>query len=263
MTRCALWPRWPSPSPPNEAVVIVHSLAVSVEQLCARSPDAPSIERLRPPFCVSCGEPARHGSGALQLVGHGLYSRQVRGLSEQGWIVIWVRRFLCVACGHTISRLPDWLHPWRWYAAPVIVEALYRHTVLRESARELGRRFGWTDEASTGRRLRRWRRQLLVSLTLWGWLGPRLGVRQPAADQAQAASRLHRLLAVGGAVIRAGLALLSALPAAVRTTLRDLVHARSQAGQLGRFRAGRPGPAAPAPARPDFPTEQASGPDPP
>jgi len=95
-------------------VVIVHSLAHSVEQLCARSPDAPSIEQLRPAWCVSCGEPARNARGVLQLVGHGFYSRQVRGLSEQSWIVIWVRRFLCVAGGHTISCLPDWLHPWRW-----------------------------------------------------------------------------------------------------------------------------------------------------
>jgi hypothetical protein len=244
-------------------VVIVHSLAVSVEQLCARSPDAPSIDQLRPAFCVSCGEPARTAGGVLQLVGHGLYSRQVRGLSEQSWIVIWVRRFLCVACGHTISGLPDWLHPWRWYAATVIVDALYRHDVLRESARGLGRRFGWTDEASTGRRLRRWRRQLLVSPTLWGWLGPRLGVRQPAADQRQAASFLHRLLAEGGAVIRAGLDLLPALPAAVRTTLRGLVHRRTSAGRLEPFLPGRGGPAAPPRARPDFPTENASGPDPP
>jgi hypothetical protein len=37
------------------------------------------------------------------------YSRQVRGLVE-GWILIWVRRYLCVKCGRTMSCLPDWLH---------------------------------------------------------------------------------------------------------------------------------------------------------
>lgn len=244
-------------------MVIVHSLARSVEQLCARSPDAPSIEQLRPAWCVSCGEPARNARGVLQLVGHGFYSRQVRGLSERSWIIIWVRRFLCLACGHTISRVPDWLHPWRWYAATVIIEALYRHVLLHESAQRLGDRFGWTDDAATGRRLRRWRRQLLVSLTLWGWLAPRLGVRRPATDRPQAASVLHRLLAEGGVVIRAGVHAVSDLPAAVRRTLRDLVHARTTAWPLGRFPAGgRPG-RSPDGARPGVPTEEASGSDPP
>ena len=54
-----------SPPPPNETVVILHSLAISVEQLCARSPDAPSIENLRPKFCVLCGEAARDANGVL------------------------------------------------------------------------------------------------------------------------------------------------------------------------------------------------------
>ncbi len=244
-------------------MVIVHSLALSVEQLCARSPDAPSIDRLRPKFCVSCGEPARNVSGVLQLVGHGLYSRQVRGLSESGWIIIWVRRFLCLACGHTISRLPDWLHPWRWYAATVIVEALYRHCVVGESARRIGFRFGRTADASTWRSLRRWRSQLLVSMTLWGWLGPRLGVRKPATDKRQAESHLHRLLAEGGLQIRSAVGFLKQLPAAVRTTLRDLVHGRKKAGRIVQFRAGRPSGSAPARSRQGSPTEKGSGPDPP
>jgi hypothetical protein len=29
-----------------------------------------------------------------------------------------------------MSRLPDWLHSWRWYAATVIIEALFRHAIL-------------------------------------------------------------------------------------------------------------------------------------
>jgi hypothetical protein len=91
---------------PLEAVIIVHSLAISVEQLCARSPDAPSIDSLRPKFCVFCGEASRNTGGLLQIVGHGFYSRQVRGISETIWIVIWVRRFLCLVCGHTMSLLP-------------------------------------------------------------------------------------------------------------------------------------------------------------
>jgi hypothetical protein len=62
-----------------------------------------------------------------------------------------------------MSRLPDWLHPWRWYAATVIIEALYRHLILRESARAIGIRFGRSHESSGWRSLRRWRKQLLIS----------------------------------------------------------------------------------------------------
>ena len=75
--------------------------------------------------------------------------------------MIWVRRYLCRACGHTMSRLPDWLHPWRWYGATVIIEGLYRHLILRESAYAIGIRFGRLHESSGWRSLRRWRKQLL------------------------------------------------------------------------------------------------------
>jgi len=82
-----------------------------------------------------------------------------------------------------MSRLPDWLHPWRWYAATVILEALYRHLILGETAGAIGIRFGRGGEASEWRSLRRWRAQLLVSPTLWGWLGSRLGIRQSAQSR--------------------------------------------------------------------------------
>ena len=92
------------------------------------------MEELRPRFCTQCGQLARDGA-LVWVQGHGCYSRQVRGLCA-GWVVIWVRRYVCRNCGHTMSRLPDWLHPWRWYAATVMVEALYRHLMLGETARD-------------------------------------------------------------------------------------------------------------------------------
>lgn len=244
-------------------MVIVHGLAISVEQLCARSPDAPSIDHLRPKFCLSCGEPARNARGVLQLVGHGMYCRQVRGLSETGWIVIWVRRFLCLSCGRTISRLPDWLHPWRWYAATVIVEALCRHCIFHESSRLIGVRFGRPSDALSWRSLVRWRIELLISLTLWGWLGPRLGVRRPAADRKQAHSYLERLLAEGGQQIRSAIEFLKEVPAAVRRTLRDLVHERKRARTIGQFLPGRPSPVPPARMRRGSPTQEGPGSKPP
>jgi hypothetical protein len=219
-------------------VVILHSLAISVEHLCARGAGAPSVEELRPRFCAQCGRLARDGE-RVRVQGHGLYSRQVCGLSE-GWIVIWVRRYLCRDCGHTMSRLPDWLHPWRWYAATVIVEALYRHLILREAARAIGVRFGRQGDANEWRSLRRWRSQLLVSPTLWGWLGSRLGVQQPAASRYQGRLHLSRLLGEMRIAYESATTVLDKVAAAVRRSLSGLVHNRREAWPVTQFRPGIP-----------------------
>jgi hypothetical protein len=248
---------------PSNTVVIVHTLSLCVERLCARSPQAPSVDRLRPRFCVFCGEPARNAGGILQLVGHGVYARQVRGVSEASWIVIWVRRFLCLVCGHTMSLLPDWLHPYRWYAATVIIEALCRHTVCGESPSAIGVRFGRPRDATTWRSLYRWRKELLISPTLWGWLGPRLGICHAAIGGVEATARLHRLLSEGGHPLRSALDFAQAVPSAVRKTLRNLVYSRRKTGLLGQFPPGDAGKPSPARARPSFPTEKDSGRAPP
>lgn len=244
-------------------MVIVHSLAVSVEQLCARSHDGPSIDDLRPKFCTICGASCRDAHGALQIVGHGMYSRQVCGLSEATWIVIWVRRFICLACGHTLSRLPDWLHPWRWYAAPAIIEALYRHCILRQSPREIGIRFNRPGDESRWRSLDRWRAQLLVSPTLWGWLAPRLAVTHPALSDEEAGSYVFRLLSEGMGQIRSSIDLLHELPSAARGTLKNLVHYRKKAGLIAQFPPGQSSSPSPARISHASPTEKDSGRDPP
>jgi uncharacterized protein DUF6431 len=244
-------------------MVILHSFAGCVEQLCARAPDAPSIEMVRPKFCAGCGEPAQHTNNRLRLVGHGMYSRQVRGLSETGWIVIWVRRFLCLACGRTISRLPDWLHPWRWYGATVIMEALYRNCILQESARLIGARLGRPADALGWRSPGRWRSQLLMSPTLWGWLGPRLGISKPAADKREGRVYVQRLLAEAGLHLTSPVETLKELATAVRRTLQELVHNRKDAGKIRQFPAGQKVGLTPGAARHDFPTEKGSSPEPP
>ena len=217
-------------------MVILHSLSVGVEQLCARGAGAPSIEELRPRFCTQCGQLARDG-GRVRVEGHGWYSRQVRGLSE-GWIVVWVRRYLCRDCGHTMSRLPDWLHPWRWYAATVIIEALYRHLILGETARAIGVRFRRQGDASEWRSLRRWRAQLLVSPTLWGWLRSRLGIVKPAENRYQGRLHLSRLLGEMRMAWESMAEVLDQLAAAVRASLSGLVHNRLEAWPVTRFRPG-------------------------
>jgi hypothetical protein len=192
-----------------------------------------------------------------------MYSRQVCGLVETGWIVIWIWRFLCLVCGHTMSRLPDWLHPWRWYASTVIIEALYRHCILLESTGSIGARFGRPWDATEWRSLRRWRMQLLISPTLWGWLGPRLGLTKAAANRNEGRTYLQRLLAEGGQVARSGIYAIEGVSGAVRRTLRDLVHNRKRAWPLKHFPAGFLSADSSGRLRLTLPTEEDSGPDPP
>ena len=176
---------------------------------------------------------------------------------------IWVRRYLCQNCGHTMSRLPDWLHPWRWYAAAVIIEALCRNLILGETSRAIGIRFGRSNHQSEWRSLRRWRRQLLVSPTLWGWLAARLGVRAAAANREQGRAHLMRFL--GELNIHAGLGVkvVAELRSAVRASLSGLVHNRRQGWGLGRFRAGMAGRSDSGLMPIGLPTEKDSGPGPP
>jgi len=186
--------------------------------------------------------------------GHGFYSRQVCGLSA-GWMVIGVRRYLCRRCGHTMSRLPDWLHPWRWYAATVIVEALYRHVILRETARAIGARCGRGDRQEW-RSLRRWRAQLLVSPTLWGWLGSRLGIRKAAETRQQGQAHLTRWLGEMRLAWESPAKVLGALAVAVRSSLNGLVHDRHSAWPATQFRPGTDG-GSPSGAKPTaVPTEE-------
>ena len=194
--------------------------------------------------------------------GHGFYNRQVCGLSE-GWILIWVRRYVCRDCGHTMSRLPDWLHPWRWYAAAVIIEALCRDLILGETARAIGVRFGRSGDASEWRSLRRWRAQLLASSSLWGWLRMRLGVRAAARSREQ--GRLHLMRFLGEMNIKPGsvVTVLAELCAAVRATVSGLVHNRRQAWLVGRFQPGLSRQPDSGSTPMALPTEKDSGPGPP
>ena len=243
-------------------MVILHNLAAGVEQVCAGSAGAPSVEELRPRWCVHCGQLARDSNGTVQVQGHGLYSRQVRGWNE-GWIVIRVRRYWCRSCERTMSRLPDWLHPWRWYAAAVIIDALYRYLIVEETAREIGIGFGRSPDHQEWRSLQRWRAQLLVSPTLWGWLGPRLGISSAAKTWDQGRVHLIRFFGEMHIQLESALKRAGELSTAVRGTLRGLVHNRRQAWPLVQFRPGML-------ERPDsgqspmaLPTEKDSGRDPP
>jgi hypothetical protein len=137
-----------------------------------------------------------------------------------------------------MSRLPDWLHPWRWYAATAIVEALYRQLILRESVCAIGIRFGRRDATNGWRSLRRWRKQLLVSPTLWGWLGSRLGIRKAAASRSDGQLYLTRLLGEMRIAWDSSAKVFDQLAVAVRGSLSGLVHNRREAWPVTQFRPG-------------------------
>jgi hypothetical protein len=137
-----------------------------------------------------------------------------------------------------MSRLPDGLHPWRWYAATVIIETFYRHLILNESARAISVRFRRLGEVTEWRSLRRWRAQLLTAPTLWGWLGSRLGVFRPAENRQQGRLHLTRLLGEMRVAWESAATVLDNLGAAVRGSLCGLVHNRRDAWPVVQFRPG-------------------------
>ena len=169
---------------------IVFSFGEAVEILCARSQGAPTIEQLRPAFCPACAQAVRFETGLLAIIGNGYYKRQLLGLREDRAFVISVRRFRCRACGISISTPPDQMHPYRWYAAVAILQALWLHLLLGATAREVSFRLRGVG-SSSWRSLRRWGQQMLQSPTLWGWLGRSLGVQ----DTTSPVARVTRLIA--------------------------------------------------------------------
>ena len=174
--------------------IIVRSFLGAVEVLLDILQDSdslPSVDVLRPSFCIHCHQVTYTPDGVLWIIGHGTYSRQVLGFTEYGDVVILIRRFLCKGCDHTISVLPDFLFPWRWYAAPVIFGALWLHLVEGQREADVRAHFGIEVEDEDWRTLRRWRTQLLHPL--WFWLASRLGCSGPAVTRKEGRLRLQRL----------------------------------------------------------------------
>lgn len=176
-------------------VVSVRRFPVSVESLSQRN-CLPSVEELRPASCPLCQEPCRTEDG-LRIVGHGTYQRQVLGMIDGCRnLVIWVRRFLCRNCRHTISVQPDVLYPGRWYAGVAIVLSLALSLFGGEADADIRKRVAGSGETRGWKTLERWRRQLLSPM--WSWLARQLGVSGPPADCGGSRRRLQRLLSLHG-----------------------------------------------------------------
>lgn len=210
-------------------MIIVKTLFASVERLLDTSM-LPDVEALRPASCPGCGHLARSPvSSRIGIVGHGTYERQVLGCPEVPYGICRIRRYRCGGCDRTMSILPDLLHPHRWYAAGVILEALRLHLVEQRTEREIRSRYGvLLTDGESWRSLRRWRRQLVF--TLWGWLTAGLGTSGPAEDRAEGFRRLFRLLAQAGETdVRQPNAGLRAAPILLRRT----VHHRLRCWRAG------------------------------
>ena len=176
-------------------MIIVQAIVDDVEGLLqlARNPGLlPSVDALRPETCPACGQLASPPGRPLGIVGHGTYLRQVLGLVAAEEIVLRIRRYLCRGCRQTLSVLPDLLHPRRWYAAGVILEALRLHLLEGRGERAVRNRFAVGEDPESWRSLRRWRFQLLY--VLWHWLAEKFGARGPAATREEGCRRLRRLL---------------------------------------------------------------------
>jgi hypothetical protein len=92
------------------------------------SPTPPSVETVRPSHCPNCGEPSLPVGGPVQLHGHGVRFRQLRGpvapTATPSTETCWVRRFLCQVCEVGCTVGPATVLPRRLFSACAIALAL-------------------------------------------------------------------------------------------------------------------------------------------
>lgn len=129
----------------------------------------PSVEEARPGRCPWCGAASRPTGDKLQLHGHGLRERQLRGpLEPEGrasLIVLLIRRYLCRVCGGVATVVPQGVVRGRLFSASAIALALALFGIERMSEVAVRKRTSpWTLVGATAAegwlRLRRWVRAI-------------------------------------------------------------------------------------------------------
>ena len=100
-----------SPQAPTN-VIIVANFGTDVQRYATRFRSLTFPKPQGCPRCAACGH----------LIGHGSYPRHVCDHNEA--LVIRVKRFLCTICRHTVSLMPSFCLPYRWYGAAVIQSVL-------------------------------------------------------------------------------------------------------------------------------------------
>jgi len=173
---------------PGECRVVHSEIEVKfwAEQL-------PSAERVRPARCPGCAVAARPLGSRIELIGHGVRDRQVRGAHEPdgvaGIVVLQVRRYRCLSCGAVITVVPRGVAARRHFGAGTIGLGL----LLRgreESQRKIRDRLGGLGppEDYGWRTLRRW-----SDAALRGALLPRL-IALPLGDPTARAARAAAII---------------------------------------------------------------------
>jgi len=152
--------------------------------------ELPSVERVRPSCCPRCGVGSRPMGGCLQVVGHGLRDRQIRGCIDADGaavcITIRVRRYRCRVCGAMMTVVPLGVAARRHFGAGTLglAVSLFGHGC---QARRIRERLGGlgAPEVHGWVTLRRWT-AALVRGSLLARLGP-LPLAEPRARAARAA----------------------------------------------------------------------------
>jgi hypothetical protein len=127
----------------------------------------PSVDEVRPVRCAGCAAASRPVGGSLNVHGHGLTQRQVRGVlevdGEPGVYALEVRRYECQRCGAVMTVVPAGMLARRQYSASSIALALHLWLTVGLSDRVVrGRVCAWRRRGRSARgwaQLYRWVRQ--------------------------------------------------------------------------------------------------------
>lgn len=142
-----------------------------------------------------------------QIVGHGVYWRKPRDGKRVYWIPI--QRWLCKACGHTTSALPDFLLRSRWYLLEVVSEVLVQRAEEGASWSKLAVA---ADAAPVVRTLQRWWQSLGEQAVRWMEKAQRTLAEQdsgsmwldPQGEAAQTQTPVQALLHAAGHLLAWG-----------------------------------------------------------
>lgn len=92
------------------------------------------------PQIYDCPQPGCHHRGRLRR--HGFYSR--RAIALDGVFTVFIQRYLCPACGRTVSLLPSFLAPRFQYTLVAVMWLLHGLHGMKRSMRAVVR--AWHDE---------------------------------------------------------------------------------------------------------------------